>query len=59
MNDMNDWPECEEFYNLMQAYRHTPFEHQKEVVAAYEAVKDWIRKHAVEKEDYPPSEILD
>ncbi len=50
MNDMNDWPECEEFYNLMQAYRHIPFEHQKEVVAAYEAVKDWIRRNAVPKE---------
>jgi predicted nucleotide-binding protein (sugar kinase/HSP70/actin superfamily) len=38
-----DWPESEEFYNLMQAYRHTRMEDQKAVVDAYEAVKEYLR----------------
>ncbi|KKK59303.1 hypothetical protein LCGC14_3035720 [marine sediment metagenome] len=40
----DDWPECEEFYNLMQHYRHMPIERQTEVVEAYEAIKQWLRK---------------
>ena len=40
---MTDWPESEEFYNLMQAYRHAPMEDQKAVVAAYKAVKEHLR----------------
>ena len=40
--DVN-WPENEEFYNLMQAYRHAPMEDQKAVVDAYEAVKEYLR----------------
>ena len=39
----NDWPESEEFYNLMQAYRHAPMEDQKAVVDAYKAVKEHLR----------------
>jgi len=38
------WPECEEFYNLMQQYRHAPIDNQLEVVAAYEAVKGWLAR---------------
>jgi hypothetical protein len=41
--EMSDWPESEEFYNLMQAYRHAPMEDQKAVVDAYEAVKEYLR----------------
>jgi hypothetical protein len=41
--DYFDWPESEEFYNLMQAYRHAPMEDQKAVVDAYEAVKEYLR----------------
>lgn len=36
------WPECEEFYNLMQAYRHAPVVDQAATVEAYEAVKRWL-----------------
>ena len=41
------WPECEEFYNLMQAYRHINqrvFTSESLTVIAYERVKDWLRK---------------
>lgn len=31
--------ESEEFYNLMQAYRHAPLFPQEHVIAAFEAVK--------------------
>jgi hypothetical protein len=41
---LKEWPECEEFYNLMQQYRQTPHTDQEGVVAAYEAVKVWIRQ---------------
>lgn len=42
----NDWPECEEFYNLMQYYRHFPLElGPVGAKDAYEAVKDWLRRH--------------
>lgn len=34
-----------EFYELMQAYRHAPHTPQKDVVAAYEAVKAHIKTH--------------
>ena len=39
-----DWPECEEFYNLMQNYRHAASLPQGDVVRSYEAVKQWLRK---------------
>lgn len=38
-----DWPECEEFYNLMQAYRHEPVGHVVTIKQNYEAVKSWLR----------------
>ena len=41
--ELSDWPESEEFYNLMQAYRHAPMEDQKAVVDAYKAVKEHLR----------------
>lgn len=50
-----DWPECEEFYNLMQAYRHTPVVHIAAVKQNYEAVKTWLRR-ALSSEQAPPSE---
>jgi predicted RNA polymerase sigma factor len=39
-----DWPECEEFYNLMQNYRHMPVVEIPSVVRAYEDVKKWLRQ---------------
>jgi len=33
----------QEFYELMQAYRHAPLNDQSGVVAAFEAVKTFIR----------------
>ena len=33
----------EEFYDLMQAYRHCPVHEQKEVVARFEKIKDFIK----------------
>jgi hypothetical protein len=41
----NDWPECEDFYNLMQVYRHTPLWDVRAVKEAYEKVKEWLRGH--------------
>jgi hypothetical protein len=38
-----DWPECEEFYNLMQAYRHTPVFDPALVIIHYEKVKEYLR----------------
>lgn len=35
------------FYDLMQTYRNAPVSDQKAVTAAYEAVKDHLRKHRV------------
>ena len=37
-----DWLDCREFYELMQAYRHSPIENQKETSEAFEAVKDYL-----------------
>ena len=43
MSPDDEWPECEEFYNLMQAYRWArPFD-TLGTIAAYEAVKQWVR----------------
>ena len=39
----------EEFYNIMQAYSHTPFSNQEEVIYCYELVKKFIRKHFIQK----------
>lgn len=36
--------ESPEFYELMQAYRHTPVWDQPATIAAFEAVKAFIRK---------------
>jgi hypothetical protein len=35
--------ESQEFYELMQAYRHAPAHRQDLVIAAFEAVKAFIR----------------
>jgi hypothetical protein len=40
----DDLLETEEFYNLMQEYRHAPIANQDAVVAAYEAVKEYLRR---------------
>lgn len=37
--------ESEEFYNLMQAYRHTPISDPDRTVANYQAVIAFIDKH--------------
>lgn len=39
-----DWPECEDFYNLMQLYRHSPVVRQGAVIEAYKEVKSWLRE---------------
>ena len=46
INELDDekWPECEEFYNLMQQYRYTPIENPIAVKQAYEEVKSWLRQ---------------
>lgn len=44
----NDILEDQEFYELMQAYRHIPISEQKETVEAFEAVKNFIRKHFIQ-----------
>lgn len=40
-----DYLDSEEFYNLMQDYRHTPIQDQYGIVKAFEAVKNGIRKN--------------
>ena len=40
--------EDQEFYELMQAYRHTPSTQQERLTQAFEAVKDYVREN---KED--------
>ena len=34
-----------DFYDLMQAYRHTPMTEQEKTAERYEAVKQWIRRN--------------
>jgi lipopolysaccharide biosynthesis regulator YciM len=38
--------ESQEFYELMQTYRHTPVTDQEAAVMAYEAVKSHVRSYA-------------
>ena len=42
--EKKDNVECEEFYNLMQIYRHSPITKQEETVVAYENVKEYIER---------------
>ena len=42
---MKDKLESQEFYELMQAYRHVPLADQKSVVSAFENIKKFIRKN--------------
>lgn len=49
------WLEEQEFYELMQAYRHAKIWDQAAVVAAFEAVKQAIRDHCQEKDEWPDS----
>lgn len=42
MKNTTDTIECEEFYNLMQAYRHTPITDFDMVLHRYEDVKRYI-----------------
>ena len=37
----------EDFYNLMQIYRHSPLMPQEYVIKAFENVKTWIRTFVV------------
>ena len=43
MSEPVAWPECREFYELMQAYRHAPLVDQTATIGAYESVKEWLR----------------
>ncbi len=46
-----DFLDDEEFYDLMQAYRHTPIIRQQEAVQRYEYVKEFIRIKIKEEKD--------
>lgn len=61
-----EWPECEEFYELMQTYRHESFMNVLAVRQNYEAVKNWLRREladavreALEQEWNRKAEVLD
>ena len=45
----------QEFYELMQAYRHAPVADQEAVLKAFEAVKQAIRDYADDRYDWPDS----
>ena len=50
MNDYTreTWPECRDFYELMQAYRHvnqTSYVGEEQTAINYERVKKWLRDH--------------
>lgn len=47
---MDDLLDEQEFYELMQDYRNAHFTNQDAVVAAYEAVKTYIRENFEEVE---------
>jgi len=49
------WLDEQEFYELMQAYRHAPVTDQEAVCAAFEAVKQIIRDMCREVDDWPDS----
>ena len=49
------WLEEQEFYELMQAYRHADPRDQKAVCAAFEAVKKIICDKCEEREEWPDS----
>lgn len=44
MKKIKDELESQEFYDLMQVYRHTPILYQKSTTKAFEDVKKYIRK---------------
>ena len=44
-----EWIECEEFYNLMQEYRHAPVGNQEATLTAYRAVKGYIADLVLEE----------
>ena len=44
IEDIKKKIECENFYNIMQQYRHALLFPQKRVIEAYEAVKEYIAK---------------
>lgn len=37
--------DSQEFYELMQSYRHSPMANQSETVKNFEEVKSWIREN--------------
>jgi hypothetical protein len=41
---IKDKLETQEFYELMQYYRHLNYSNQKEVIIAFENVKEFIKK---------------
>lgn len=48
MAETEDFLGEQEFYDLMQSYRHAPLTNQPLVVDAFEAVKAYIREHTVQ-----------
>lgn len=58
MSEPVAWPECREFYELMQAYRHASLWDQAETVEKYEAVKEWLRAE-IERKDAAIAELTE
>src|SRR5690242_6628866 len=46
LSETESWPECRDFYELMQRYRHTPITDQKVTIEAYEEIKAWLRSES-------------
>ena len=45
-----NWVEEQDFYELMQSYRHAPLSEQEKVMVAFEAVKKFIREHFTQEQ---------
>lgn len=48
---LEEWLDGQEFYDLMQAYRHMPIAKQAEVTRQYEAIKARLREFSFALED--------
>ena len=51
MIDLDEILDGQDFYNLMQIYRHMPIEEQTFTVIAFENVKEFIKKIKADKND--------
>ena len=48
VEQMSQWLESREFYDLMQCYRHMPLSQQEHVVTCYEAVKAHVAQQILD-----------